>query len=65
MAVVIGWVLGKTVTLHDLCTAAVFAVLAGGIVLNGMKEELPDQRESPFSAFAGGLIPCAALLLAT
>ncbi len=64
-AVVAGWVVGTTVTLHELGTAATFAFLAGGIVLNVMKEELPEERESRFSAFACGLAAYAAVLLAT
>ena len=41
------------------------AFLAGGIVLNVLKEELPEQRESHFWAFALGTGLYAALLLAT
>ncbi|AEG94899.1 hypothetical protein [Ramlibacter tataouinensis] len=41
------------------------SLLAGGVVLNVMKEELPEQRESRFSAFALGAAAYAALLLAT
>lgn len=44
--------------------AALFAFLAGGVILNVLKEELPEERESRFSAFAGGALLYAALLLA-
>jgi hypothetical protein len=41
-----------------------FAFLAGGVVLNVLKEELPDGRESRFLPFLAGPGACAALLLA-
>jgi hypothetical protein len=41
---------------------AVLAFLAGGIVLNVLKEELPDGRRSRFSAFALGTAGYAAVL---
>ncbi|WP_348249527.1 hypothetical protein [Leptolyngbya sp. GB1-A1] len=40
-----------------------FAFLAGGVVLNGLKEELPEERESRFWAFAMNAIGYAAPLL--
>ncbi len=42
-----------------------FAFLAGGVVLNVLKEELPEDRKSRFSAFAVGSAAYAALLLTT
>ncbi len=39
------------------------ALLGGGIILNVLKEELPEQRESRFWAFALGGLGYAALLL--
>ncbi|MEV9640824.1 hypothetical protein ABZ756_08985 [Mammaliicoccus sciuri] len=39
------------------------AFLAGGIVLNVMKEELPEERESSFPAFFIGMIGYTDLLL--
>ncbi len=43
---------------------ALFAVLAGAIILNVMKEELPEERESRFGAFAAGAAAYTGLLLA-
>jgi hypothetical protein len=40
-----------------------FAFLAGGIVLNVIKEELPEERESRFPAFVVGTGGYAVLLL--
>lgn len=50
--------------LGEAALALLFAFLAGGVVLNVLKEELPEERESRFGAFALGLAAYAALLLA-
>jgi zinc transporter ZupT len=60
-----GWALGLAITVSLLLLAALFAFLAGGVVLNVLKEELPEDRESRFPAFAAGAAAYAALLLAT
>jgi hypothetical protein len=41
----------------------VTAFLASGVVLNALKEELPEEREGRFWAFAIGAALFAALLL--
>ena len=41
----------------------VTAFLGGGVILNVMKEELPEERRSRFGAFAAGVAGYAALLL--
>jgi hypothetical protein len=61
----LGWTLGALVDVLPLAVSALFAFLAGGIVLNVLKEELPEHRESRFWAFALGTGLYAALLLAT
>jgi hypothetical protein len=63
-AVMAGWGLGKAVAVHPLGAASLFALLAGGIVLNVLKEELPEERQSRFWAFAGGVAGYTAVLLA-
>ena len=60
-----GWALGVTVGMRPLAIAAMFAFLAGGIVLNVLKEELPQQGQGHFWAFALASGLYAALLLAT
>lgn len=62
-AVVAGYVLGLYVEVHEAVVAVLFAFLAGGIVLNVLKEELPEERESRFWAFAGGAALYAILLI--
>ena len=59
-----GWALGVAFALPPLAITALFGFLAGGIVLNVLKEELPEDRDSRFGAFAAGAAGYAALLLA-
>lgn len=63
-APLMGWLLGVWVDVAPLAISALFAFLAGGIVLNVLKEELPERRHAHFSAFALGAGLYAALLLA-
>lgn len=63
-APVLGWLLGAGTKVPPLLVASLFAFLAGGVVLNVLKEELPEERQSRFSAFAAGAAAYAVLLLA-
>jgi len=58
-----GWGLGIATTVSPLIVSALFAFLAGGVILNVLKEELPEDRDSRFWAFALGTGAYAALLL--
>ncbi len=58
----LGWALGLHTRIREPVLAALFAFLAGGIVLNVLKEELPEERESRFGAFLLGAALYAALL---
>lgn len=62
-AVVLGWAIGSHTAISAAAVSVLFAFLAGGIVLNVLKEELPEERESRFWAFALGLGAYAAALL--
>jgi zinc transporter ZupT len=62
-AVLGGGALGVLGALPPAALALLFAFLAGGVVLNVLKEELPEERESNFGAFAAGAAGYAALLL--
>ncbi len=64
-ALFIGWGLGLAIDISEAALGVVLAFLAGGIVLNVLKEELPEERESRFGAFALGGAVYAALLLAS
>jgi uncharacterized membrane protein len=63
LAVVAGWSLGQVHSLSEPSLAVLVAFLAGGIVLNVTKEELPAERESAFPAFVLGGVGYTALLL--
>ena len=62
-AVTLGWATGLLVSLPEAAIGFLFAFLAGSVVLNVLKEELPEERESSFGAFALGTAGYAALLL--
>jgi zinc transporter ZupT len=62
-ALVVGAVLGTAFALPEPLIAAMIAFLTGGIILNVLKEELPEDRESRFSAFALGALSYAVLLI--
>lgn len=62
-AVLAGAAVGLLFEIHEAVVALLLAFLAGGIVLNVIKEELPEERESRFGAFAVGSGGYAALLL--
>ena len=64
-AVLSGWLVGVLLPVNRLTVFAIFAFLAGGIILNAMKEELPAERQSKFWAFAAGVVAYTAMLLAT
>ncbi len=61
-AVLAGAALGLVVEVSGALFAALVAFLGGGVVLNVLKEELPEERESRFWPFAGGAAAYAALL---
>ena len=63
-AVLAGWLLSLIAELPETALVALLAFLAGGVVLNVLKEELPERRRSRFSAFALGAAGYSALLQA-
>jgi zinc transporter ZupT len=63
-AVIVGWAIGSGTQIGETAIAVLFAFLAGGIVLNVLKEELPEERESRFWAFGLGVAVYSVLLLA-
>lgn len=63
-AVVMGFAAGIAAEIPEVALAVLVAFLAGGVILNVLKEELPSERESRFWSFAVGLAAYAALLLA-
>ena len=63
-AIILGWAIGYGTEIHQAAIALLFSFLAGGVVLNVFKEELPEERQSKFWAFSLGAAIYAALLLA-
>lgn len=62
-AIIAGWAIGQATEISEAALALLFAFLAGGIILNVLKEELPEERQSRFWAFAVGAIAYSAILL--
>lgn len=62
-AVLVGWAVGATTEIHRAAVAMLFSFLAGGVILNVLKEELPEERKSNFGAFAVGAVGYAGVLL--
>ncbi|QGJ70932.1 ZIP Zinc transporter [Planctomycetales bacterium 10988] len=62
-AILLGWAVGVLTEIHEALTASVIAFLAGGILLNTFKEELPEEQESRFWFFALGAAAYAVILI--
>ncbi|MEM8638811.1 MAG: hypothetical protein AAGG51_08375 [Cyanobacteria bacterium P01_G01_bin.54] len=62
-SIILGAVLGQALHLHEAAIALVWSFLAGSIILNVLKHELPSERESCFPSFLGGGLLYAALIL--
>lgn len=61
-AVLVGWLAGVATDVSERVIAVVVAFIAGGIVLNVLKEELPGERQAQFWPFAGGALAYTVLL---
>ena len=61
-AILAGWVAGIATDVSERVIALVIAFIAGGVVLNVLKEELPGERLAQFSPFAAGAVGYAVLL---
>ena len=62
-AVLLGWGFALLGEVSEATLGLLLAFLAGGVILNVLKEELPAERESRFWPFAFGAAAYAALLL--
>ena len=62
-AIFLGVVVGTVVSLDHAALAVPFAFLAGGVILNVIKEEVPAERQSRFPAFALGAAGYTVVLL--
>jgi hypothetical protein len=64
-APILGWAMGVFIDVPPAAISTLFAFLAGAIILNVLKHELPEERQSDFFAFAFGAIAYATILVAT
>ncbi|MEX2594575.1 MAG: hypothetical protein WD426_17525 [Anditalea sp.] len=62
-AVIAGWGIGAMFSLPGIISSSLFALLAGAIVVNALKEELPKEKESNFVFFFIGATFYAFLML--
>ncbi len=62
-AVLAGWAVGLSFEVSKAALAVLFAFLAGGVIMNVLKEELPEEQESRFWAFALGAALYSVILL--
>lgn len=61
-AIVIGTLFGMTAEVSEAFVSVLAAFIAGGAILNVMKEELPKETTSRFGAFAVGVVIASVLL---
>ncbi len=59
----VGWGYGMVTQISDRTVALWFAFLAGGIIINVIKEELPSEQHGRFWPFLAGVIAYTALVL--
>jgi uncharacterized membrane protein YeaQ/YmgE (transglycosylase-associated protein family) len=62
VGVLAGWLAGVLTHISEAALALVLAFIAGGVVLNVLKEELPGERRARFWSFALGAFAYASLL---
>ena len=61
--VVAGWALGYLLPLTTVAIAGAMAFVAGGLLINAVKDELPSSRRARFIPFLGGVIIFGTLLV--
>lgn len=62
-AVLVGYLMGVGYQVGESTISILWAFVAGGLILNVIKDELPEDRESSVSFFVGGLAGYAAVLV--
>jgi zinc transporter ZupT len=63
VSVILGWVVGSFTEIHNTYIGVMYAFIAGGVIMNVLKEELPEERKSKFQYFILGMVVYSALLL--
>ncbi|WP_342365033.1 hypothetical protein [Jeotgalibacillus proteolyticus] len=62
-AIIIGWTIGWLTEISHAVLSILESFLAGAIILNVIKEELPEEKESSITYFALGILSYSTLLL--
>ncbi|MEL6231362.1 MAG: hypothetical protein AAFR24_15730 [Cyanobacteria bacterium J06627_3] len=62
-AIMVGAIAGRSLHLNEVSILAVWSFLAGSIILNILKRELPDEKQSCFLSFMGGAALYTGLLM--
>jgi hypothetical protein len=63
VSIFLGWAIGLLLEISEAALGMLFGFLAEDVVMNVLKEELPEERESSFWAFVLGAAAYAAVLL--
>ena len=63
VAIFVGWSVGAFIEIKDVVVSLLTAFLAGGIILNVMKDELPEEQKSNLPAFLIGILSYTLLLV--
>ena len=63
-SILLGWLTGALAEVSAAWLGLILAFLAGGVILNVLKEELPEERQSRLFPLVGGMVGYTALLLA-
>lgn len=64
-ALFLGWLTSLLFHIPEGYVGIIFAFVAGGIIMNVLKEELPKERESNLLAFCAGVFGYSILLIST
>ena len=64
-ALIGGWVIGQIDRIPEVFIGMIFSFLASGVIMNVLKEELPEERRSNIWAFIVGVAAYSLLLAAT
>lgn len=62
-ALVLGWAAGVLTEVSEVLVVALSSLLAGGVILNVLKEELPTERQSRLVPFFAGAAAYSLILL--
>ncbi|MCC5898608.1 MAG: hypothetical protein JJU32_11935 [Phormidium sp. BM_Day4_Bin.17] len=62
-AILVGAILGISIPLNEALISAIWAFLAGSIILNILKQELPEAQKTCFWSFVSGATLYSALIL--